>query len=335
MSTKFSHILYAAGLCVPTLAATSPCASACLLSPLPTSTLISSTATTGGANRVVVSGTYAYFATTYGVEIFDISTPSSPSFVGSVATGGGSYDIALSRAGYVYLADNYSGVEIIDVNTPSSPSIVGNVTLPGDPTFGVEVDSGRLFTFSGTEGMHIYDIATNPASPSLLGTYLPLLGAYHNDGVVSGNTVYIADGVSGATVVDVSNPASPSFVADPTSGISFDTSLLGSLLVSVAPTGTYVQVHDVSTPVSNPLPTLDSDSYSNMSLDVDTAFEGSDPFAYIANNTQGCRIYSLNPPTGITLDEVIAPGGVVIGVTYHRGYVFLCRSTNGFQIWQR
>lgn len=184
-------------------------------------------------------------------------------------------------------------------------------------------------------GMRIYDIASSPTAPPLLGSYAPFGTVYHNGGVAIGNYVYVADGFSGATVYEVSNPSTQTFVSKPSNGIAFDTALLGNVLVAIAPTGSYIRTHDVSTPITNPLPVLDTETYSNLSLDVDAATEGTSRFAYITNNTQGCRVCSLDPPTAMTRDEVISPGVSVFGVTYHRGYLFLSEGPNGFEIWQR
>ncbi|MBD3352006.1 MAG: hypothetical protein GF364_11020 [Candidatus Lokiarchaeota archaeon] len=62
-----------------------------------------------------------------GLEIIDISTPSSPSQEGQFYDGGYARGVYVS-GDYAYVADGDDGLEIIDISTPSSPSQVKQIS---------------------------------------------------------------------------------------------------------------------------------------------------------------------------------------------------------------
>ena len=89
--------------------------------------LVGSTPIAGGGVQIV--GSYAYAVDAEGLKVLDVSTPSNPSQIGSLAT---SYAPAavFVLGNYAYVADSY-GLEIIDVSTPSLPVKVGQYYTSG------------------------------------------------------------------------------------------------------------------------------------------------------------------------------------------------------------
>jgi hypothetical protein len=75
-----------------------------------------------------VSGRYAYLANEIGtLQIIDVSNPSAPVSVGSVAAGNVPYSVAVSGR-YAYVANEIGNtLQIFDVSTPSAPVSVGSV----------------------------------------------------------------------------------------------------------------------------------------------------------------------------------------------------------------
>ena len=59
-----------------------------------------------------------------GLQIIDISAPSTPSFVGTYNTSGLACNLYV-LGNYAYVADYNSGLQIIDISTPSSSFVVG------------------------------------------------------------------------------------------------------------------------------------------------------------------------------------------------------------------
>lgn len=145
--------------------------------------VVSATSITGfvyyGQSGIRVQGQYVYLLSSTGtastnlLQIFDVSNPSAPAFVGSVQVP--LYNLGLWVSGkyaYVisYVGDSSaSTLDVVDISNPASPAIVGS-------------------TNTGTAGVHVADIK------------------------VVGNYAYVA-GQSGGTsdilVFDISNPASP------------------------------------------------------------------------------------------------------------------------------
>jgi hypothetical protein len=73
---------------------------------------------------------HAYIADSdSGLCIVDISSPESPSYVGSYSTSSSVRDVHV-EGGYAYLAANEAGLLILDIDEPSAPSLVGSYDTP-------------------------------------------------------------------------------------------------------------------------------------------------------------------------------------------------------------
>lgn len=183
-------------------------------------------ALTGSANKsgshdayaVDVDGTFAYLGTDGNgsddeLFIYDISTPSSPTLLGSFDVGADVYDLdAVGDYVYMATADNSRELDIIDVSTKSSPVRAGSYNMSGNNNaFAVEYVSGSVYMgrdSSGNDEFWIIDVST-PSSPSLTGSMNH--GGDINDVVVDGTEVYAATDANSAEllVIDISTPASP------------------------------------------------------------------------------------------------------------------------------
>ena len=81
--------------------------------------------TPGYAKSVVLSGSYAYVADgNSGLQIIDISIPTSPFLKGTCNTPGYAHGVTLSSS-YAYMAAGESGLQIIDISSPVSPILKG------------------------------------------------------------------------------------------------------------------------------------------------------------------------------------------------------------------
>jgi len=157
------------------------------------------------AYDVFVSGNYAYVAGwNSGLQIIDVTDPSSPTVVGSLCCGG----FGISVLGnYAYLA-SFMGLKIIDITNPTAPVLVGDVTTPGQSS-GVHVLGNYAYVADGGSGLQIIDV-TDPTAPNLVGTYNTPGWAY--DVYVSGNYAYVADKFMGLQIIDISIPTTPNRV---------------------------------------------------------------------------------------------------------------------------
>jgi hypothetical protein len=107
---------------------------------------------TGPAYGVTVSGTHAYVAGYFGLQVIDISNPQSPQIVGSVDTPGSANGVAVAGT-YAYVADWYPGLQVIDISNPESPQIVGSVDTPS-AAIGVTVSGTLAYVTDQTSGLH-------------------------------------------------------------------------------------------------------------------------------------------------------------------------------------
>jgi hypothetical protein len=166
--------------------------------------------TLAGAGSVQVVGTYAYVsASTAGLQIVDIRTPTAPRIVGRLDTAGNAQGIAVAN-GYVYIADE-TAVRVVDVRTPTNPVLRTSVATPATA---IAASGARLVAVGGLQ-MKVMDI-TNPAAPIVRSTTT----AYGAQAVqLVGSAAALAtpainhfDQSGGVYMVDITNPAAPRMV---------------------------------------------------------------------------------------------------------------------------
>lgn len=145
---------------------------------------------------ITAAGATLYVALA-GFQIYDLSNPASPVLRGAAISPG--FVKQTERAGnLLYVADLFNGWQIVDVTDPTRPRLVS-----WDPFYASDVQVAGNRAYLGGTALRVYDV-TNPASPTLLGSYPVVNGA--TDLEVSGSTAYI-NNFFGVTILDVSNPA--------------------------------------------------------------------------------------------------------------------------------
>ena len=121
-------------------------------------------------------GSRAYLAdSTLGLRVVDVTTPSAPSLLGEVLTGGSAERVAVA-GDLAYVAASFGGLVIVDVSNPFAPAVVGCV-WPGANARGVAVAGTRAYvTVEVTDCVVVVDVS-NPAAPSVVGpAFRPHLG---------------------------------------------------------------------------------------------------------------------------------------------------------------
>ncbi|GCL41751.1 cadherin domain-containing protein [Dolichospermum planctonicum] len=146
-----------------------------------------------------VVGNYAYVADwTSGLQIIDISNPTTPTLKGNYDTSGNALGVQVV-GNYAYVADTSGGLKIIDISNPTTPTLKGNYDTPYY-AYGVQVVGNYAYVADGDSGLQIIDIS-NPTTPTLKGNYDTSGIAW---GVqVVGNYAYVAD-YYGLQIIDVS-----------------------------------------------------------------------------------------------------------------------------------
>ena len=190
-----------------------------------------------------------------GVQIIDISTPSSPTAVAAVTDDatdgeGGTFTtldgaraittVTISGKTYALVTAQFDkGVQIIDISDPASPKAVAAVT-DGDTypelngPFGITTATIGNKTYAlvaalRDDGVQIIDIST-PGSPSAVASvtdgsaYPELDGAQSITTVRIGNSTYALVAAyfdNGVQIIDISTPGSPTAVAAVTDGDTY------------------------------------------------------------------------------------------------------------------
>jgi plastocyanin len=153
----------------------------------------------------------------YGVEIFDVADPSTPTLLGHypAPTDHEVKDVfALSPHAYVLTADGGDGwLRIVDVSDPTSPNELEAYDTRGDARR-VFVTDTVAYLADGTAGLRVIDVS-NPANPVELDHADPPTSTATTDAVfVTGNHAYVGGSAGEAPdtrgwfqILDVSNPS--------------------------------------------------------------------------------------------------------------------------------
>lgn len=185
--------------------------------------------TPSGARGVYVSGSLAYLGHgPEGLEIIDVSDPSTPTFVGS-STAFNARDVCTSGGlAYVVEGPTYGGIKIFDVSDPSTPTLRGSYDITdmwlSCGPISVFGDLAYLgcsdIRFQWPGELHIIDVSI-PSWPVLRGTF-DVRGRFAGstdrlavgDICVSGNLAYAASfvypsGGGSLQIIDVGDPLRP------------------------------------------------------------------------------------------------------------------------------
>jgi hypothetical protein len=305
-----------------------------------TLSLVSTTNTVGGdayrvqIESVTVNGvakTYAYLADYQnGVQIYDVTTPATPTLVKTLANsavaGSDASGITFATVGttpYVFVNDQNGGVLVYNNSNPNSPTLTSTLL----PSNGGSARSVQVLTVGSTTyayvaeqaaGVEVFNI-TNPATPTLLTTLSGLSVAKSIQ--IIGNFAYVGSDVTttngvtsggGLYVLNLTNPGTPTIQGYWASPAGADTRN-----VQVDSTGTYAYVADQATGVQ----ILNVSNPSNITQvsSVNTQNKSTDYFAYkvqlvgnlayITDYAGGVQVYDISNPTSPVLVTSAATAG--------------------------
>jgi hypothetical protein len=277
--------------------------------------------TPGLANAVAVDGDHAFIADeTYGLQIIDISDPTTPLLLDNVDTPG--YARGLAVAGnHVFVADEYQGLQVIDITDPTGGLLIGAYNTPGFAA-DVAVAGDHAFVADDSQGLIVIDI-TDPSNPTLAGSYDTPGAAYALELVA--NYAYVADALT-LQVIDISDPTSPILAgsydtADYAIGIAVDGDFA---YVAVGENG--LQIVDISDPTS---PTLAG--YLDTAGWVYDVFLVGD-HAYLAAGDAGLLVVDVSDPTSPALTDSQDTVGSAHGVAVVGEYAFVADRTHGMAV---
>jgi len=196
-------------------------------------------------------------------------------------------------------------------------------SLDTDDAQGLYVNGNTVYIADNSAGLRIIDI-TDPASPSLTGTYDTsdsALGVF-----VEGDYAYVADDKSGLHIIDISTPASPTLTGTyNTSGRAKDVAVSGDYAY-VADDTSGLAVIDISTPASPAL----TGTYNTSGKATGIAISGI--YAYVADDTAGLQIIDISTPAAPALVGTYNTSGKAIDVTVSGNYAYVADDNAGLEI---
>jgi hypothetical protein len=163
----------------------------------------------GAFQDMVVADGMAYLADEWGLQLVDVSSPYSPTLVGSINFQGEVYNfsdstLAVDVSGDLAYVAGGAGLHIVDVSDPISPTLVHHFD-DGSFLYDVAVAGDHLY-INDADCVSIVSV-TDPLSPTQLGQYC---GPFPPERLtVISSTVYVAFGSGGLHAVDVADPSSP------------------------------------------------------------------------------------------------------------------------------
>jgi hypothetical protein len=165
----------------------------------------------GNALDVKVVGTLAYVAASKGgLQIVDLSTPTSLRIIGSVNIPYAAAAVDVGTTGYAYVGTS-GGIYVIDVRTPTSPEIVASIATSATA---LATANQLIYALDG-EQLKVFD-ATVPGAPrqiaALRGVTAQALSATGSWLVLATPALSHADTSGGLYLVDVSDPTQPNVI---------------------------------------------------------------------------------------------------------------------------
>lgn len=282
--------------------------------------------------KIQVQGNYVYIVRNDGTPDFfvvDISTPASPTAIGSLNLPGIPTNIIVSgNYAYVSNTDNAQELQIIDISTPATPTVVGTFNATGNADAqGVYVVAATVYLVrdtSAADEFNIINVAT-PSAPISVGSLN--LTAIGYEVWVSGTKAYVASGENSQEmqVIDITTPATPSIVGS--YDVSGNTDALtiaglGNTVFLGHAANTYIL--DVSTPTS-PAP-ISSFAGAGTVNDIALNFGNSNTYVYFvtANSNKEFELFDISTPaTPVSVGglNLTAYNGIAYDLVHDRAFV--------------
>ena len=282
--------------------------------------------TPGDAVSVVVAGTHAYVADgPLGLQVADISNPTSPAIVGSVDTPDFAFAVAVAGT-HAYVADGFSGLLVVDISNPASPAIVGSVDTPGLAR-GVAVAGNYAYVADNDSGLQVVDVS-NPASPAIVGSVGTPDVVF--DVAVASTHAYLAARFSGLQVVDIANPASPAIVGSVgTPAYAYDVAVAGThAYVAAFPSDLHVV--DVANPASPAIVgSVDTPGLHEYGAGG-VAVAGT--HAYVADYDAGLQVVDVANPASPAIVGSVGTPGYANDVAVAGTHAYVADVSSGLQI---
>lgn len=151
-------------------------------------------------------GNYLFVGTVEGLLVLDVSAPSSPSLVATLAL---PTSATVVSGNFLFVGTTDNRLVVLNISNPAAPIQVAQISLPDFPV-NLRTSGSLLFIADNTAGLLTFGIS-NPLSPTLLSQYQP--SSAMEDAAIDGNLALLAAAEGGLVIADVSNPATPLLVS--------------------------------------------------------------------------------------------------------------------------
>jgi len=207
---------------------------------------------TGDNHNIAVANQCAYI---YGdndkLRIITVADPANPQLIGEIPIAAEVNNIWV-EADYIYAAAGILGMLIIDISNPHAPEIISRFDTDGvTESIVVRNDIAYLaerHVYPSSRPFQVVNVADR-YNPGLVGYLTNDLG-WNHDMVVDGDYAYLANSYEGLIIIDISNGAHPSIIAQIDNNVyPWNLSKAGNYLFMDYVFDT-LQVFDISTPTS-------------------------------------------------------------------------------------
>ncbi|MCA9753298.1 MAG: T9SS type A sorting domain-containing protein, partial [Gemmatimonadetes bacterium] len=234
------------------------------------------------ADCALVDGDYLYVGGSQ-IRAFDVTVPPAPASLGNLPPVG--QVRGLAKFGDELLAATPGGLLVVDVSNPLQLAVAADLPLAGGTWSVASLGGGAVL--SGASSRFLVADATLRSNPPVVAEE-----AFDDlvlDCVISGTRAYLAEGMDGLAIYDVTDPASPTWLgSEDTPGNASGVVLLGGCAY-VADSWAGVQVIDVSNPATPQ--TVGSLAVPSAN---DVATDGQ--YLYLSTDT-GLLVVDLSSPT--------------------------------------
>jgi hypothetical protein len=294
----------------------------------------------------------AYMASTqFGLSIMDISDASAPAFLGASDIPFNGRDVAVSfAAGRAVVIgttlDGFAAFWVLDVSTPTKPLMVGHWQASvapgaGGPAFSsVAVDTSgsvAVLGLGGSAQLWTADLR-DPTNPTPVGSLT-------TSGFVGGVTVpgtlgsvpmlaYVANGLSGLSIVDVSTPSRPVLVVTKSilaGAAAQDVAVVGSR--AFLGTSLYLYIMDVSNP-SAPGTLAARQLTAGAAYIAATSTRAAVIVNSSAQSQDSLELWDVTTPTAPTRLSITPVGtiGSVLGLDMTDANIYIAIGSDGLQV---
>ncbi len=270
--------------------------------------------------RTFAIDNYLYIASqTSGLQIVDVTDPSSPALVGSNDTPQSAQDVVVA-GNYAYLADGAGALMIFDVTNPNTPSLIGNIIISGYP-LSLFIEGSFAYLPATYSGLNIIDIS-DPSNPQIEGN-LAISGGDLIDIYVKDNYAYIAKLDSGFQIIDVTDPANPTSIGN-----------FNTYCRALYPFGNYLLIGSrramVIYDIANPVNPLEIGAYP-IYHPIDCIYVSGD-YAYLAKTLDGFQILNMSDPANPILIGIYDNLYYAFHASVRGNYVYLSGSNDDILI---